>query len=66
MAEPQKVKCAKIRRPESHGSLWCLVRLAGYSLSDEFDGAEVGETLEIEYCELTEKELSELPDFPGW
>ena len=61
-----KVPCAKIRRPDSHGNIWCLVQLKGFNLRDEFDGAEIGERLEIEYCELTQQELDDLPEFEGW
>jgi len=60
-----KIRCVKIRRPDSHGQMWCCVRLE-HSLADEFDGAEPGERIEVEYCELTQEEFDALPEFNGW
>lgn len=60
------VRCVKIRRQESHGeNFWCICGI-NHSLADEFDGAEVGERVEIEYCEMSKAEFDALPDFPGW
>ncbi len=67
MSEKQKVRCVKISRPETSGSLWALRQLnATGILQDEFDGAEVGERIEVEYCELTQEEFDALPEFEGW
>lgn len=60
------IKCVKVTRPDSHAGLWCLSTLKGFSLEDEFDGTDVGETITIEYCELTQEEIDALPEFPGW
>ena len=62
----QKIQCVKVTRPDSHGDDWCLYRLAGFSAADEFDGAELGERVTLELCEMTEAELDALPEFGGW
>jgi hypothetical protein len=62
----EKVKCVKVRRPDSHGNMWCICQMKGYAIADEFDGAEVGERIELEYCEMTQEELDALPEFEGW
>jgi hypothetical protein len=63
----EKVRCVKVTRPDSHGErYYCLYRLASFSASDEFDGAENGERITLELCELTEGELSAIPEFEGW
>jgi hypothetical protein len=61
-----KVPCVKVTRPDTHGEDWCLYRMAGFSVADEFDGAEVGERITLELCEMTEEEIKALPDFQGW
>lgn len=60
------VKTIKIERPETHGNQWCICRLNGFNLADEFDGAEIGEQILITYGEMEEEELNALPDFAGW
>jgi hypothetical protein len=35
-------------------------------IEDEFDGAEIGETIVLTYCEMTEEDLEEMPEFEGW
>ena len=56
-------------RPESHGERYsCVYPLSSLSMiiEDEFDGAEIGETISLTYCEMTEEELEDMPEFEGW
>ncbi len=62
----RKIPCVKVTRPETHAGLWCVYRLASFSAADEFDGAEVGEMITMELCEMTQAELDALPEFTGW
>ena len=32
----------------------------------EFDGAEIGDTIQLELIEMTEEEYQRLPEFQGW
>jgi len=67
MSTEEKVKCVRVTRPDSHGAKYfCIYRLASFSAADEFDGAENGEQIVLELCEMTEAALKELPDFEGW
>ncbi len=66
-AVEKKIPCVKVARPESHGpKLWCAYPLAAFSASDEFDGAEDGESITLTYCEMTQEALDALPEFDGW
>jgi hypothetical protein len=62
----EKVKVVIISRPEIHPGLSCTSRLEGFDLAEEFDGAEVGESVVATYGEMTEVELDALPEFEGW
>lgn len=65
MADP--IKCVKIRRPETHGpKMWAAMPLTAFSALDEFDGAETGDRVELELCEMAQEELDALPEFDGW
>ncbi len=59
------IPIVKIRRPEI-GNDWCVMRLKGFSAEDEFDGAEIGEIITLEYGEMTQEDLDALPEFTGW
>ncbi len=61
-----KIPCVKVTRPDTHGNLWCLYESAKFNATDEFDGAEVGEQIVLEYCEMTREELDKIPEFTGW
>jgi len=41
-------------------------RMSDTGLLAEFDGAEIGEAITVELCEMTEQELDDLPEFEGW
>lgn len=60
-----KIKMVKVRRPEL-GDHWCASHLQGFDLAAEFDGAEIGEKIEIELCEMTQEEIDAMPEFEGW
>ena len=60
-------KCVKVTRPDSHGEKFgCWYDLAHFSAEAEFDGAETGERIVLELCELTQAEIDAMPEFPGW
>lgn len=61
-----KIECVKVRRPATHGDMWCVMPVSMFSLVDEFDGAELGERIELEYIQLCESELAAIPEFEGW
>jgi hypothetical protein len=70
LADPNKIiRCVKETRPDC-GNKFCLWRLderCGIAqLSYLFDGAEIGEQVVLEYCEMTEAEIAMLPEFDGW
>lgn len=61
-----KIRCLKVTRPDTHGDQFnCIVQM-NHSLADEFDGAEPGERVCFELCEMTEQEFKDLADFEGW
>lgn len=61
------VPCVKITRPDlDDGRSSCFYPMAVFSAADEFDGAEIGEKITLEYCEMTQEELDALPEFEGW
>jgi len=64
---PKKmIRCLKVTRPEC-GRQWCVYRMdRPMELLSEFDGADIGETITVELCEMTEQELDDLPEFEGW
>ena len=59
------VRCVKEMRPETGGGS-CIWRLPGPDIEDLFDGAEPGEQVVLEYCEMDSGELDALPEFEGW
>ena len=62
----QKIKCIKVSRPDTHGKDFCMWKWKDFDIENEFDGAEVGETILLELCEMTEEEYEELGEFDGW
>ena len=62
-----KVRCLKVTRPEC-GNQYCVYRLdePQHLVDGEFDGAEIGDQITLELCEMTETELAALPEFAGW
>jgi len=36
------------------------------AIKDEFDGAEIGDEVVLELCEMTREEIDTLPEFDGW
>jgi hypothetical protein len=62
-----KIRCVKVTRPDSHGDrFFCAYKLDGFSAKDEFDGADNGEKITLELCEMTADEYDALGDFEGW
>ena len=62
----KKILCAKETRPDT-GTDWCVWRLDKIGqLADMLDGAEAGEKILLEICEMAEDELAALPEFEGW
>lgn len=62
-----KVRYVKVTRPATHGEKFgCWMPVENFSASDEFDGAEVGERIVLELCELTRDEILAMPEFEGW
>ncbi len=66
----KKIPCVKETRPDMddgrNSCMWRLDKPYTLLLEDLFDGAEVGEKVVLEYCEMTEAELDALPEFEGW
>lgn len=57
----------KVTRPESHGiTFGCIYPIASFSASDEFDGAEIGDTIKLTLVEMSKEEVEKLGDFTGW
>lgn len=63
---PDKIPCVETRRPDTHPGMCCTWKLKDFDISAEFDGAEVGEKIELTYVELTQEEFDDLGDFDGW
>lgn len=59
------MKLLKMTRPDVRLDHWCIVGL-NHSLQDEFEGAEVGDSICIEVVEMTDEEFKALPEFEGW
>jgi hypothetical protein len=63
----KKVRCVRETRPDYDDSgSSCTWRLSAIDIEDLFDGADVGEKVVLELCEMTEEELDALPEFEGW
>jgi hypothetical protein len=63
----KKIPCVAVTRPETHGpKLACIYPLKAFSASDEFDGADEGESITLTLKMMTEDEVNNLPDFEGW
>ena len=64
------IPCVIERHPNDDGGCnsctWRLDIGGGPSLNDLLDGSEVGDKIELEYTEMTEEALKELPEFEGW
>ncbi len=66
----KKIPCVKETRSDASG--YCMWRVdpganvSAFDIHAVFDGCEVGETVTLEYCEMTEAELEALPEFEGW
>lgn len=68
-AVPAKmIPCIKETRPDVDGGRsFCIWRIdQAFNIADLFDGAEVGDKVVLEYCEMTEDLLEALPEFEGW
>jgi hypothetical protein len=63
--DTKKIPCVIERRPAT-GNDSCTWSLSGIDISDLFDGAEPGEIVTLEYCEMTQEELDAMPEFEGW
>jgi hypothetical protein len=62
----KKIPCIKETRPDVSGG-WCIWRLnKSGQLADMFAGAEVGDKVVLEFCEMIEDEIDALPEFAGW
>lgn len=64
----KKIPCFRERRPDmDDGRSFCVWRLdKPMDVTDLFEGAEPGEKVELEFCEMTEAELAALPEWEGW
>lgn len=63
----EKVKCVVVTRPETHGDQFkCIYRFTDFSVSDEFDGADEGESIKLTFQMMTKAEVDALPEFEGW
>lgn len=56
----------EISRPETHGNQKCLTAFDGRWLQDEFDGAEIGDSITVTLRDMTLAEIDALPEFRGW
>lgn len=62
-----KIPCIKVTRPALDGGRQCCIfTIRQFSAADEFDGADIGEMLNLEYIEMTQEEFDALPEFEGW
>lgn len=62
---PTKKVMYRVERPDVSPGLSCIYKTFG-EVEAEFDGAEVGETIQVEIVEMTDEEFEELGDFEGW
>ena len=60
------IKCLKVSRPDTHGGNFCMWKWNDFDVGAEFDGADIGETITLELCEMTEQEFEDLGEFDGW
>ncbi len=63
-SEQRKLPFLRVERPECGG--FCIYPLRAFDAADEFDGAEAGEQIILEYVEMTQLEFDALPEFTGW
>jgi hypothetical protein len=61
-----QLKVLEITRPETHGKQNYTVPLGWNGIMDEFDGAEVGESITITLREMTQESFDALQEFEGW
>ena len=61
-----KIACVEVTRPETHGGLYCIWPLSGFSAADELDGAEDGESIVVTLKMMTQEEFDGLSPFEGW
>lgn len=59
------MKCVKIHREGMGGYVQSLADI-GSALDGEFDGADPGDMVALEYVEMTQEEYDALPEFTGW
>jgi hypothetical protein len=62
----EKLRVFEISRPDTHGRQSCTVAMGWNGLMDEFDGAEIGESITITLREMTQEAYDALPEFEGW
>lgn len=61
------VPCVKVTWPDmDDGRSSVVYPIKAFSAEDEFGGAEIGEKIGLEYCEMTQEDLDALPEFKGW
>jgi hypothetical protein len=66
-AVEKKVACVKVTRPDlDDGRRSCIYPIQEFSAVDEFEDAEPGEKVVLEYVEMDQAELDALPEFEGW
>jgi hypothetical protein len=58
------LKVYKVTRPEC-GKQYCIFRF-WTDVEAEFDGADEGDTIQVEMVLMTKAQVDELTDFPGW
>jgi len=61
-----KKQYVKVTRPDVSPGVFCVYPIASFAAYDEFDGAEVGDTIVMELCEMTDAEFEALGEFEGW
>lgn len=55
-----------VTRPDTHAGMSCTWWLKGFDVDAEFDSAEVGDRITLEYGEMTQAEFDALGEFDGW
>jgi hypothetical protein len=62
----KKKPYVEVTRPDTHAGLSCFWPLVGFSVIDEMDSAEEGDSIVLTLRMMTEKEFEDLGDFEGW
>jgi hypothetical protein len=63
---PKKKLFINVTRPDTHPGMTCTYHYDTFSIDNEMDGAEVGDSITLTLVEMTEEEYKDLGDFDGW